>query len=698
MLGESKMDSSKFVDTFGTDCFGIETMRSYVSKTVYKSLLATMNNGQPIDESVADEVANAMKQWAMEKGATHFTHWFQPMTGSTAEKHDSFFTPDFKGGLIAAFSGKTLVQGEPDASSFPNGGIRQTCEARGYTAWDPTSPAFLKKTDKSCTLCIPTAFLSYTGEALDKKTPLLRSMRAVSDQSKRILSHFGVEVDGMVQTTLGAEQEYFLIDKSLYLERPDLIQTGRTLFGNTPARHQQLDDHYFGSIKSRIADFMAELDQELWKVGVPALTRHNEVAPGQFELAPTFQYLNVSVDQNMIIMDTMKRLANEYDLVCLLHEKPFAGINGSGKHNNWSMSANGKNLLDPGATPHDNAQFLTLLCAIIKAVDSYPELMRAAVASAGNDHRLGANEAPPAILSIFLGETLMNVVEQIAAGSTLSSKDGGKMCLGVDLLPQLAKDNTDRNRTSPFAFTGNRFEFRAVGSEQNCAGPNIILNSIVAEALSDIADEMDKFSGDFNTELATLLQKVVKDHVKVCYNGDGYNEDAWINGESKKRGLPELKTTKEALEALKDKKAVDVMSKFGVYSPTELEARYEILTEQYLTKITIEADLALDMAKTMILPAAMDQQSALVDNILKLADAGIEAGASTQKKLAEKIGTQIDAICDGCCKLSSAIEAEDTVAMKAGMDAVRVAGDALELLVDSDIWPMPKYSDLLYKY
>ena len=691
------MNSAELVASFGTDCFGIETMRNYVSKSVYKSLLATMNNGEPLDESIADEVANAMKQWAMEKGATHFTHWFQPMTGSTAEKHDSFFHPDFKGGMIAEFAGKTLVQGEPDASSFPNGGIRQTCEARGYTAWDPTSPAFIKKTKKSCTLFIPTAFVSYTGEALDKKTPLLRSMKAISGQAKRILSQFGVEVNGMVQTTLGAEQEYFLIDKSLYLERPDLIQTGRTLFGNTPARHQQLDDHYFGSIKTRVADFMAELDQELWKLGVPALTRHNEVAPAQFELAPTFQYLNISVDQNMIIMDMMKRLADEYDLVCLLHEKPFAGINGSGKHNNWSLAANGKNLLDPGATPHDNAQFLTLLCAIIKAVDSYPELMRAAIASAGNDHRLGANEAPPAILSIFLGETLMSVVEQIAAGDGLSSEEGGKMCLGVDLLPQLALDNTDRNRTSPFAFTGNRFEFRAVGSEQNCAGPNIILNSIVAEALSDIADEMDKFTGDFNTELAALLQKVVKDHVKVCYNGDGYNEDAWINGESKKRGLPELKTTKEALEALTADKAVAVLGKFGVYSPSELNARYEILKEQYLTKITIEADLTLDMAKTLILPVAVEQQSALVGNLLNLAEIGISAGAECQRKVAEQIGESIDAICAGSCALTGAIEAEDTVAMKAGMDAVRTGVDALELLVDDAAWPLPKYGDLLYK-
>jgi glutamine synthetase len=692
------MDATKFVETFGESCFGIETMRNYVSKGVYKKLLATMKNGEPLDITVADEVANAMKRWAMERGATHFTHWFQPMTGSTAEKHDSFFHPDFKGGIIAEFSGTTLVQGEPDASSFPNGGIRQTCEARGYTAWDPTSPAFIKKTEKSCTLCIPTAFLSYTGEALDKKTPLLRSMRAISTQAKRVLKHFGVEVDGMVQTTLGAEQEYFLVDKSLYLERPDLIQTGRTLFGNTPARHQQLDDHYFGSIKSRIADFMAELDQELWRLGVPALTRHNEVAPGQFEIAPTFQYLNISVDQNMIIMDTLKRLANEYDLVCLLHEKPFAGINGSGKHNNWSMSANGKNLLDPGATPHDNAQFLTLLCAIIKAVDSYPELMRAAVASAGNDHRLGANEAPPAILSIFLGDTLMSVVEQIANGDTLSSEEGGKMCLGVDLLPQLALDNTDRNRTSPFAFTGNRFEFRAVGSEQNCAGPNIILNSIVAEALSDIADEMDKFTGDFNDELAKLLQKVVKDHVKVCYNGDGYSEEEWINGEAKRRGLPELKTTKEALEALREEKAIKVLGKFGVYSESELNARYEILKEQYETKIVIESDLTIDMAKTLILPAAIEQQASVLENVLRLKDAGISAGASSQAALAEKIGVEIDALTAGCNDLEKAIDAEDTVAMKAGMDLVRAAADELEKLVDADLWPMPKYGDILYKY
>ena len=603
-------------EIYGEDVFNIKTMKDYLPKDVYKTLLATIQKGSTLDAKIADDVACAMKDWAIQKGASHYTHWFQPLTGSTAEKHDSFIEPDNEGGVILRFSGKTLIQGEPDASSFPSGGIRATFEARGYTAWDPTSPAFIKRDDNGATLCIPTAFCSYTGEALDKKTPLLRSMQAIAKQSERLLKCFGEKVEGRIVPTLGAEQEYFLIDKEIFLARPDLMQTGRTLFGNTPPKHQQLDDHYFGAIKPRVLNFMSEVDEELWKLGIPAKTRHNEVAPAQFELAPMFEELNLAVDHNMLVMETLKRVADHHGLACLMHEKPFAGVNGSGKHNNWSINPPGGNLLNPGKSPHKDALFMTVLCAVIKAVDTHADILRAVVAGAGNDHRLGANEAPPAIISMFLGEQLTDVIEQIEKGDVKSAKSSGTMKIGVDTIPVMPRDTTDRNRTSPFAFNGNKFEFRAVGSSQSCAGANIVLNTITSEVFDEISTQLEavKKKSDFNKTLQNILQKMVKKHKRIIFNGDNYSKD-WIK-EAKKRGLPNLKKTPEALKAIITQKAEKVFEKYNVLSKTELHSRYEVFVENYDTTIKIEGKLASDMALTMILPVAIKQQQMISENIL----------------------------------------------------------------------------------
>jgi glutamine synthetase len=684
-------------DIYGEDVFNIKTMKDYLSKPVYKALLATIRNGETIDACIADDVANAMKRWALGKGASHYTHWFQPLTGSTAEKHDSFIEPDDEGGVILNFSGKTLIQGEPDASSFPSGGIRATFEARGYTAWDPTSPAFIKRDDKGSTLCIPTAFCSYTGEALDKKTPLLRSMQAVSEQAKRVLACFGEKMDERVVATLGPEQEYFLIDKEMFMARPDLVQTGRTLFGNTPAKHQQLDDHYFGAIKIRVLNFMAEVDDALWRLGIPAKTRHNEVAPAQFELAPMFEELNLAVDHNMLVMEILRKIAEKHGMCCLLHEKPFAGVNGSGKHNNWSLSTPDGNLLEPGQNPRENAKFLTFLCAVIKAVDTHADLLRATVACAGNDHRLGANEAPPAIISIFLGEQLTDVIEQLEKGSAKSAKSGGTMQIGVDTLPVMPRDATDRNRTSPFAFTGNKFEFRAVGSTQSCAGPNIVLNTIVAEALDSIATELGKVKkADFNKALQKVLQGIIKKHKRVVYNGDNYTE-LWVK-EAKKRGLPNLKKTPDALKALLDPKAEKLFTKYNVLSRTELHSRYEVYTESYETTIMIEGELALEMARTMIFPVAIKQQTLISENVLNLKDIGVKAGVAVQKERLELIGTLIDGLCTASAKLEKAVAADATGKIIATVEELRVAVDGLEKEVDDVIWPLPKYGEMLFLY
>lgn len=684
-------------EIYGEDVFNIKTMKDYLPKPVYKALLATIRNGETIDASIADDVANAMKRWAISKGASHYTHWFQPLTGSTAEKHDSFIEPDSEGGVTLNFSGKTLIQGEPDASSFPSGGIRATFEARGYTAWDPTSPAFIKRDDKGATLCIPTAFCSYTGEALDKKTPLLRSMQAVSEQAKRVLACFGEKLQERVVATLGPEQEYFLIDKELYMARPDLIQTGRTLFGNTPPKHQQLEDHYFGAIKMRVLNFMAEVDETLWKLGIPAKTRHNEVAPAQFEIAPVFEELNLAVDHNMLVMETLRKVAEKHGLCCLLHEKPFAGINGSGKHNNWSLSTPKGNLLDPGHNPHENAIFLTFLCAVIKAVDTHADLLRAAVAGAGNDHRLGANEAPPAIISIFLGEQLTDVIEQLEKGPAKSAKSGGTMQVGVDTLPVMPRDATDRNRTSPFAFTGNKFEFRAVGSPQSCGGPTIVLNTIVAEALDEIASQLEKVKkADFNKELQKILQGIIKKHKKVIFNGDNYTE-AWVK-EAEKRGLPNLKKTTEALKTLMDPKAEKLFAKYNVLSKKELHSRYEVYMENYEKTVKIEGEIGIEIAKTMILPVAVKQQAMLSDTILKLKEVGIKSGAASLKERLDLIGKLIDGLCASTGKLEKAIGAHSATKIISALEELRVSVDGLEKEIDDNLWPLPKYAEMLFIY
>ena len=683
---------------YGQDVFNIKTMKDYLAKPTYKALLATIKNGTTLDEGIADDVANAMKRWALSKGASHYTHWFQPLTGSTAEKHDSFIEPDHEGGVVLNFLGKTLIQGEPDASSFPSGGIRATFEARGYTAWDPTSPAFIKRDDNSATLCIPTAFCSYTGEALDKKTPLLRSMQAVSEQAKRLLDCFGENTSGRAITTLGAEQEYFLIDKESYLARPDLIQTGRTLFGNVPPKHQQLDDHYFGTIKPRILNFMSDVDQELWKLGIPAKTRHNEVSPAQFEIAPMFEELNLSVDHNMLTMETLKTVADKHGLACLMHEKPFAGVNGSGKHNNWSIATcDGKNLLDPGSNPHQNALFLTFLSAIIKAVDTHADLMRSTVASAGNDHRLGANEAPPAIISIFLGEQLGDVIDQLEKGPAKSAKSGGKMAVGVDTLPVLPRDATDRNRTSPFAFTGNKFEFRAVGSNQSCSGANIVINTIVAEALDEIATELEGTKkSEFNNKLQSILQRIIKKHKKVIFNGDNYTE-AWLK-EAEKRGLPNLLKTPEALKPILTKKAEKLFEKYGVLTRKELHSRYEVFLENYETTIMIEGELSLDMAKTMILPVAIKQQQLIADNIIKLKSVEVKAGIKELKENLTTVGNLIAELCTSATALKTAISKKSTEEILSSMEKLRTAVDRLEKEVDDTLWPLPKYGEMLFIY
>ena len=670
-------------------------MSKYLSHKTYESLLATMETGSALDSSIADEVASGMKTWAIEHGATHFTHWFQPLTGTTAEKHDAFYNPDFKGGIVASFSGKELIQGEPDASSFPSGGLRATFEARGYTAWDPSSPAFIKRNnDGVAVLCIPTMFYGYHGEALDKKTPLLRSQAALAKQIYRVAKLFGVEGDKRPFATLGPEQEYFLVDAELYRERPDLMQTGRTLFGVRPARHQQLEDHYFGKIKSRVLSFMAEVDKELWKLGVPAKTRHNEVSPAQFELAPVFEDQNLSSDHNMLTMEVLQTVAERYGLVCLLHEKPFDGVNGSGKHNNWSITGpDGKNWLSPGKTPHENAKFLTVLVSIIKGVDTFAPLLRASVASAGNDHRLGANEAPPAIISIFLGEQLTDIINQLEKGKPSSSKKGSEIEIGVSMLPPLPKDATDRNRTSPFAFTGNKFEFRAVGSEQSCSTPNTALNTIVAWALDEVIGQIEALTSkgmDFNSAVQSVLQKEIKEHKRVLFDGNGYS-DEW-KAEAERRGLPNLKTTLEALEAYRDPKVVKLYKDYGVLSEVELESRYVVEKEKYETIIALEANCALTMAKTMYLPEGISYAAELADSCSSLTDF-VHTGIS---RLAKAAAENVEGLAQEIEKLEKAVDSGETKAELEAMADVRKFVDALERIVPDSQWPVPGYGEMFF--
>ncbi|MBR2469429.1 MAG: glutamine synthetase III [Fibrobacter sp.] len=678
------------LDFYGEDVFNAEAMRAYLPKDICKKLFATIDEGAPLDASIANEVAHAMKKWAIDRGATHFTHWFQPLTGSTAEKHDSFLEPE-NGKAIMAFSGKNLIVGEPDASSFPSGGLRSTFEARGYTAWDPTSPAFIKRHGNGATLCIPTAFCSYTGEALDKKTPLLRSIQALQKSADRLMGMFGV-AQQKVTVTLGAEQEYFLIDKRFYLQRPDLYQAGRTLFGAAPAKHQQMEDHYFGSIPARILNFMNDVEKELWKLGIPAKTRHNEVAPAQFELAPMFEEVNLACDHNMQIMEVLRQVADRHGLVCLLHEKPFAGINGSGKHNNWSVNYGKTNLLNPGKDPHQNAIFLTTLCAVIYAVDTHADLLRMAVSGAGNDHRLGANEAPPAIISMYLGDQLADVIDQLEKGDPKSSKQAGALKLGSDTLPPLPRDATDRNRTSPFAFTGNKFEFRAPGSSQSCSEPNVILNTIVAEAFDIIADKLEKVPADkFHEELQSLLQKIVKEHKRVIFNGNGYT-DEWVE-EAAKRGLPNTRTTMEALQALNKAENIALFEKYGVFNKRELESRYEVNLEEYHKKIHIEGKISDDIAKNVILPQVLCAYS----TALKTNAMAKEQGFAAVDSYAQELGEGYKALASAIERMEKALGEKHENILEAMAD-LRVQVDKLEKVIPDEKWPLPKYREMLFIY
>jgi len=695
------------MEIFGANVFNEESMRSRLPKNVYKSLRRTIEQGTALDPSVAEVVANAMKDWAIEKGATHFTHWFQPMTGFTAEKHDSFISPTNDGKVIMEFSGKELIKGEPDASSFPSGGLRATFEARGYTAWDCTSPAFIKEDGGTRTLCIPTAFCSYTGEALDKKTPLLRSMETLSREAVRVLHLFGNTQVQRVLTTVGAEQEYFLIDRKFYKERLDLMLSGRTLFGARPPKGQEMEDHYFGAIKERILNFMTELNTELWKLGILAKTQHNEVAPGQYELAPIFVTTNIATDHNQLVMEVMKKVAIHHDLVCLLHEKPFAGVNGSGKHNNWSMATDdGQNLLDPGKTPHENAQFLTMLCAVVKAVDDYPELLRMAASNPGNDHRLGANEAPPAIVSIFLGEQLSDIFRQLSNGGLSSSIQSGTIGGGVTTLPNLVKDVTDRNRTSPFAFTGNKFEFRMVPSSLSIAGPNVVLNTIVAEALSQIADRLEN-AADFEAELSSLHREIAQKHGRIIFDGNGYSEE-WVE-EAARRGLPNIKSTVESIPHLVADKAIKLFTKHQVFSESELHSRYEVYLEQYCKQINIEALTTVDMANRQIVPAVVKYVTELANSIQAVRAADVEADVSTQTELLQTSSALLGSLRKKVKALAEvnghAAEMEEDYYKKGvyyrdvvfkAMAEVRQDADALETLVDAELWPLPTYAQMLF--
>ncbi len=689
-------------EIFGSLVFNDKVMRDRLPHETYKALKRTIFNGEPLSADIADTVASAMKDWAVEQGVTHYTHWFQPMTGITAEKHDSFITPTRDGRVIMEFSGKSLIKGEPDASSFPSGGLRATFEARGYTAWDPTSYAFIK----DGTLCIPTAFCSYGGEVLDKKTPLLRSMQVISKQAKRILKLFGHEDTVSVTTTVGPEQEYFLIDRSMLNRRPDLMYCGRTLLGARPPKGQDLEDHYFGAIKPRVAAFMAELDEQLWKMGVLAKTKHNEVAPAQHELAPIFQTTNIATDHNQITMETLKTLANKHGMACLLHEKPFTGINGSGKHNNWSIITNkGINLLEPGDTPCDNAQFLLFLTAIIKAVDEYQDLLRLSVASAGNDHRLGANEAPPAIISMFLGDELTSILESLETKTKYSAKAVSRLEIGVDTLPYFPKDTTDRNRTSPFAFTGNKFEFRMPGSSSSISGANIVINTIVADALKEFADILEN-AEDFNAELNNLISQTIKKHKKIIFNGNNYSE-AWTQ-EAAKRGLLNMKSTVDALPCFTNKKNIELFERHGIFTENEVHSRQEIMFENYCKIIHIEALTILDMVKKDIIPAIVTFSKELSELVASKKSLGIELDCTLEQTLLTKISSlsasmysKINALEISVLQASkdrycyeTALHYHDNVFLS--MQTLRSVVDELETLVAKKYWPYPAYGEILY--
>ena len=696
----------ELTEVFGSNVFNDKVMKQRLPKEAYKALKETIDKDIPLRPDVADVVANAMKDWAIGKGATHYTHWFQPLTGITAEKHDSFISPAPDGGVIVEFSGKQLIQGEPDASSFPSGGLRSTFEARGYTAWDCTSPAFLK-TDEAgnVTLTIPTAFYSYYGEALDKKTPLLRSMKAVSKQALRVLKALGNTTSTKVTSTVGPEQEYFLVDKKFYLERIDLMLAGRTIFGAPAPKGQELEDQYFGSIKDRVSDYMADLNTELWKMGIMSKTQHNEVAPAQYEMAPIFATTNIATDHNQLVMETMQKVAVRHDLVCLLHEKPYAGINGSGKHNNWSLSTNdGINLLDPGHTPSENVQFLLLLSALLKAVDTHADILRATCAHAANDHRLGANEAPPAIISIFMGDELTEILEKISKGQKITARGVQFVQVGVDTLPIIPKDNTDRNRTSPFAFTGNKFEFRTVGSSQSISGPNVALNTIAAEALDEIATRLEK-AKDKTAEAAAIIKEAYKKHAKVIFNGNNYSEE-WLT-EAEKRGLPNVTNSVDALKAFITNKSFKLFEKYEVLSHKELHSRYDIYVETYAKQINIEGLTAIDMVKKQFIPVAVEYATFLADSISSFK--AVSVPATAQEAILKKLGSLIASSYKNLTKLEEAVAKAQTVAdtvkraeayrdrVVTAMRALRTDVDAIEMIVPADMWPVPTYADLLFK-
>lgn len=694
-------------DIFGQDVFNDTVMQERLPKKVYKDLKKTIEEGKELDLATADVIAHEMKEWAIEKGATHYTHWFQPLTGVTAEKHDSFISaPMPSGKVLMSFSGKELIKGEPDASSFPSGGLRATFEARGYTAWDCTSPAFVRKDAAGATLCIPTAFCSYTGEALDQKTPLLRSMEAINIQALRLIRLFGNTTSRKVTPSVGPEQEYFLVDAKKFQQRKDLIYTGRTLFGAMPPKGQELDDHYFGTIRQRIAGFMRDVNIELWKVGVSSKTQHNEVAPAQHELAPIYAPANVAVDHNHLVMQTLKRVAGQHGMKCLLHEKPFAGVNGSGKHDNWSLTTDdGKNLLDPGKTPHENIQFLLVLTCVLKAVDEHADLLRESAADPGNDHRLGANEAPPAIISVFLGDQLEDVIEQlVSTGEATHSLKGGKLETGVRTLPDLAKDATDRNRTSPFAFTGNKFEFRMVGSRDSVAGPNVVLNTIVAEAFSEACDVLEN-SDNFEMAVHDLIKKYATEHQKIIFNGNGYS-DEWVK-EAERRGLPNIRSMVEAIPALTTEKSVAMFEKFGVFTRAELESREEIKYENYAKAINIEARTMIDMASKQFLPAFIKYTRTLADTVIAVREAG--ADPSVQSDILNEVTVHLAETREALEKLK--VVTEKAAAMAEGgdqaryyhsevvpaMEALRAPVDTMEMIMDKDAWPMPSYGDLMFE-
>lgn len=709
--GEMMSEMINVAEIFGENVFNDSVMQERLPKKVYKELKRTIQEGKELEQSIADVVAHEMKEWAIEKGATHYSHWFQPLTGATAEKHDSFISaPKSDGKVLMEFSGKELVKGEPDASSFPSGGLRATFEARGYTAWDCTSPAFVKKdaTGTGAILYIPTAFCSYTGEALDQKTPLLRSMEAINKQALRLLRLFGNTTSQKVTPSVGAEQEYFLVDREKYLKRKDLVFTGRTLFGAMPPKGQELDDHYFGAIRERIALFMKDVNEELWKLGVSAKTQHNEVAPAQHELAPIYAQCNVAVDHNQLVMETLKQVAYRHGLHCLLHEKPFAGVNGSGKHNNWSLTTDdGINLLDPGKTPHENIQFLLVLTCVLRAVDRHAELLRESAADVGNDHRLGANEAPPAIISVYLGEQLEDVLAQlISTGEATHSLKGGKLQTGVRTLPDFAKDATDRNRTSPFAFTGNKFEFRMVGSRDSVAAPNVVLNTIVAEVFQEVCDELET-AEDFDMKVHDLIKRFASEHQRIVFNGNGYS-DEWVE-EAERRGLPNIRTTVESIKYLTTDKTVELFEKFGVFTRAELESRAEIKYETYAKAINIEARAMIDIASKHIIPAVIKYITSLANSINQVREACEGVGVDVQEELLKESSQLLSKtrsalknliiVTDEACKIPEGSQQAEFFKDKVvtGMQELREPVDALEMIVNKEMWPMPSYGDLLFE-